>query len=338
MFGMFERKLHFTAIAIALCATLSICALSLPAAFAQSADKPISLKVVSAWAQNNKMNDALWMLQKKVKEKTNGKVDLVWGGGPEAIPAFQLVEALRNNVVDVAWTAHTYNVAQLPVVEGAKLSKLTPGEERERGVAAFYEDIYQKKLNAQYLGKGTPGLTYNLYTTVPIKGIADFQGMSIRVTPAYKAFVEALKASPVSTDPGEVFTALERNMVRGYGWPSLGIADFGWDEVTKFAIEPPFYQVDVIALAHVNSWKKLPKDLQESFMQAVKEVEQESYDHFKKLINEDREKLKKRGVQEIKLTDEEAKKYLDLAYEASWKEVAKKDPEQAQKLKELLSK
>ncbi len=54
------------------------------------------LKVVSAWAQNNKMNDALWMLQKKVKEKSNGQLELTWGGGPEAIPAFQLVEALRN--------------------------------------------------------------------------------------------------------------------------------------------------------------------------------------------------------------------------------------------------
>ena len=47
-------------------------------------------------------------------------------------------------------------------------------------------------------------MTYNLYTTVPIKGIDDFKGLTIRVTPAYKAFVEALGAAPVATDPGEV--------------------------------------------------------------------------------------------------------------------------------------
>ena len=97
------------------------------------------VKVVSAWAQNNKMNDALWMLQKKVKEKSNGQLEITWGGGPEAIPAFQLVEALRNGVVDLAWTAHTYNVAQLPVVEGAKLSKLTPAQEREKGILLITE-------------------------------------------------------------------------------------------------------------------------------------------------------------------------------------------------------
>jgi len=105
---------------------------------------------------------------------------------------------LRNGVVDLAWTAHTYNVAQLPVVEGAKLSKLTPAQEREKGVFAFTRTCYQKKLNAAYLGRGTPGLTYNLYTTVPVKSLADFKGLSIRVTPAYKAFVEAMGAAPVA--------------------------------------------------------------------------------------------------------------------------------------------
>lgn len=296
------------------------------------------VKVVSAWAQNNKMNDALWMLQKKVKEKSNGDLEITWGGGPEAIPAFQLVEALRNGVVDLAWTAHTYNVAQLPVVEGAKLSKLTPAQEREKGVFAFYQDVYQKKLNAYYLGRGTPGLTYNLYTTVPVKSLADFKGLSIRVTPAYKAFVEAMGAAPVATDPGEVFTALERNMVKGYGWPSLGISDFGWDAVTKFVIEPAFYQVDVMVIANINAWNKLPKNLQDVLNASMQEVEKEAYQHFGKLISEDRENLKKKGVQEIKLPADEAARYLETAYEASWKEVLKKDPQMGPQLRDLLSK
>jgi len=305
------------------------------AAPARAAEK---VKVVSAWPQNNKMNDALWMLQKKVKEKSSGQLEITFGGGPEAIPAFQLVEALRNGVVDLAWTAHTYNVAQLPVVEGAKLSKLTPAQEREKGVFAFYQDVYQKKLNAAYLGRGTPGLTYNLYTTVPVKSLADFKGLSIRVTPAYKAFVEAMGAAPVTTDPGEVFTALERNMVKGYGWPSLGISDFGWDAVTKFVIEPAFYQVDVMVIANINAWNKLPKNLQDVLTASVQEMEKEAYQHFGKLIREDRENLKKKGVQEIKLSAGEAEKYLQMAYEASWKEVLKKDALQGAQLQKLLGK
>lgn len=301
-------------------------------------EKPFTLKAISAFPQANRMNDAFWMLQKKFKDKSRGRGEIIWGGGPEAIPTFQLVEAIRNGVIDLAWTAHTFNVAQLAVAEGAKLSKFTPSDERKKGVYEFYQKAYQTRLNAYFLGKGTPGLTYNLYTTVPVMNLGDFKGMTIRVTPAYKAFVEALGAAPVTTDPGEVFNALQRRMVQGYGWPSLGISDFGWDEVTKFVIEPAFYQVDVIALIHINTWKRLPKDLQEIINTSMKEVEQEAYEHFRKLISDDREKIKQKGIKEIKLSGEEGEKYLQLAYDASWKEVIKKDASLGAQLKELLDK
>ena len=304
----------------------------------QAAEKPVALKVVSAWAQNNKMNDALWILQKKVREASKGRLALVWVGGPEAIPSFQLVEALRNGVVDVAWTAHTYNVAQLPVVEGAKLSTMTPWDERKSGVTDFYRRLYWNKLNAYYLGKGTPGLSYNLYTITPVKSLANFKGMPVRVTPAYKAFVEALGAAPVAMDPGEVYSALERNMIKAYGWPSLGIGDFGWDEVTKYVVEPSFYQVDVIGLVNAKTWNKLPKDLQGVLNAAMQETEREAYEHFRKLVQEDRKKLLGKGLKEIKLAQPESDKYLRTAYEASWKEVLKKDARQGAILWDLLSK
>lgn len=303
-----------------------------------AAEKAITLKAVSAFPQNNRMNDGLWIFQKKVKEKSKGELEIAWGGGPEAIPTFQLVEAIRNGVIDLAWTAHTFNVSQLPVVEGAKLSKLTPWDERKKGIHDFYQNAYQKKLNAYYLGRGTPGLTYNLYTTVPVKSIGDFKGMTIRVTPAYKAFVEALGAAPVTTDPGEVFGALQRKMVQGYGWPSLGISDFGWDEVTKFVIEPAFYQVDVTTLVHIQAWNRLPKDMQEVLNASIQEMEREASEHFAKLISQDREKIKKKGVQEVRLSGEEAERYLQTAYEASWREVLKKDQASGAQLRDLLSK
>ncbi len=49
----------------------------------------------------------------------------------------------------------------------------------------------------------------------------------------------------MTTAPGEVYTALERGVVDGYGWPVLGIFDFGLEKVTKFRLDPGFYSVDV---------------------------------------------------------------------------------------------
>ena len=43
----------------------------------------------------------------------------------------------------------------------------------------------------------------------------------------------------------EVYTALERGVVQGYGWPLWGINDFGWEKLTKIRIDPGFYNVVV---------------------------------------------------------------------------------------------
>lgn len=296
------------------------------------------LKAVSAWPEKNKMNDALWMLQKKLQEKSQGKLTIQWGGGPEAIPPFQLAEALRSGVVDLAWTAHTYNVSQLPVAEGAKLSKLSPWEERTGGAYDFLNRLYQEKMNAFYLGKGTPNLQYNLYTNAPVKAVADFKGLTIRVTPAYQAFVQALGAAPVTTDPGEVHTSLERKVIVGYGWPSVGIMDFGWHEKTKYVIEPAFYQVDVIAMVNMNSWKRLSPENQKLTAECMQEVEREAHRHFGDLVAKDRELLRGKGVEVLSLPVEEAGRYLDTAYRAGWDSVIKKSPQEGPQLQKMLSK
>ena len=49
----------------------------------------------------------------------------------------------------------------------------------------------------------------------------------------------------MQTAPGEVYTALERGVVDGYGWPIGGIFDLNWHERTKFRVDPGFYDAEV---------------------------------------------------------------------------------------------
>ena len=69
--------------------------------------------------------------------------------------------------------------------------------------------------------------------------------------------VEALGGTPITTAPGEVYTALERGVADGYGWPVTGIFDLGWEKVTKFRMEPAFYSVEVNVLVNLDTWKSL---------------------------------------------------------------------------------
>ena len=299
----------------------------------------VTLKIYSAWAENNAMNVHLKPFIEKVKAKSNGTVDIVWGGGPEAIPSQQLAEAVKNGMVDIAWTAHTYNISHIPVLEGVKLATHDGAGLRANGGLEFLDKKYQEKMNTHLLGHSLNGLTYNLYTTKKeIKSLEDFKGLTIRATPAYQAFVEGLGASVVNTAPGEVYQALERNVVQGYGWPSVGIVDFGWHEVTGYAIDPAFYSVDGAVLVSDKVWKQLSDAQKKALTDAMTEIEQEAAEYYKTKIAEERQTIEKVGVKTVQLADDVAAQYLKIAYDKGWENVLKKAPEDGAKLRDLITK
>jgi TRAP-type C4-dicarboxylate transport system substrate-binding protein len=293
------------------------------------------IKAVTFLPENNCFCDAFWMFKDKLEAVSGGEVKIQYAGGPEAIPSFEQIEAVTAGMVDMALLPAAYYVPQLPVADAVKLSKITPWEEREKGVYDFLNRLHQEKLNAYYVGRFTPGIPYHLYTIKEIEA-PDFSGMKIRVTPIYKPFVEALGGVAVTTSPGEVYTALERGVVDGYGWPATKISDFGWHEVTDYVIDPGFYQVDVGIVMNLDSWNNLPEEVQETIKQVAVEVEHEAAEHYARLIKEEREFIKSEGVEVIEFTGEEGAQYLKTAYEAGWKEVLKKSPENGAKMKDLL--
>ncbi|MCR3954660.1 MAG: TRAP transporter substrate-binding protein DctP [Gudongella sp.] len=296
-------------------------------------EQEVVLKVNSAWAEGNSL---LWNMDdfvQKVEEKSNGTVKIEWGGGPESIPTYQLVEALKNGIVDIAWTAHTYNVSNVPVLEAMKLTDAATM--RETGGFEFVNELYNEKLNSHYISASTDGLTYNLYTKKEITSLDDFKGMTIRATPAYQPFVEALGAGVVNMDPGEAYQALERNVIQGYGWPSVGVTDFGWQEVSEYLIQPQFYTVDVAILMSDEAWSQLSESQRAAILEAGEELESEARAYYEGKINEENEFLKSEGMKEIVLDGAEAEEYLKLAYEKGWESAVKVDEENALKLQEF---
>jgi len=98
-----------------------------------------------------------------------------------------------------------------------KLSHLTPWEERASGAWPITM-ICMKEVGCLFYRKIGTDLPFNLYLTKPIK-TADLKGFNIRVSPMYLQLVKGLGGNPVVIPPTEVYTALERKVVDGYGWP-----------------------------------------------------------------------------------------------------------------------
>jgi TRAP-type mannitol/chloroaromatic compound transport system substrate-binding protein len=113
-------------------------------------------------------------------------------------------------------------------------------ELRKNGGYDAMAALYAQKMNAIFLARLVDNNPFHLYLNKPIEK-ADLTGLKLRITPVYRDFFQALGATVVQTAPGEVYTALERGVVDGYGWPITGVFDLGWNEKTKYRVDPGFY-------------------------------------------------------------------------------------------------
>ncbi len=300
----------------------------------------VTLKAVVAWPKTSTEYKAFSIftdtVDRVVAKKAPGELKMQFIGGPEAVASTDQVQAVQKGMVDLAFTTNAYYLSVIPEVDALKLSDYSPSEERANGAWAYMNNLHKAK-GLYYLGRLGISIPFQLYLKKPIK-TADLKGFNIRVSPMYLQAIKGLGGNPVVIAPTEVYTALERNVVDGYCWPSVGIRDWGWQKQTKYVVDPPFYQGPNPLVMNLKSWEKLPKKLQDVLTEAVAEAEKEVVAYYADLIKKERPLLTKEGVETITLPPAEAAKFLKIAYDEGWKDIIAKNPKTGPELKKLLSK
>ena len=306
----------------------------------RSMAEPIVLKAITAWHKTAPDNIPFLLfmetVEKLVAQKYPGELKINYIGGPEAVKTQDQVQALQRGMVDVCYTANAYYVSLMPEVDAMKLSEFTPMEERTRGAWSYWNDLHEKKLKVHYLGRLGHDMKFYLYLTRPIKS-ADLKGLNIRVSPMYLQVIKGLGGNPIVIPPTEVYAALERNVVDGYCWVSVGIRDWGWQRVTKYIVEPGFYRGPNPILVNLNTWNKLPKKFQDLLSDAAIVSEKKAVAYFEDMARKERPLLLREGIQVVELPPAEKEKFLKVAYDEGWKDVFQKSPQAAPDLKRLLT-
>ncbi len=260
-------------------------------------------------------------------------INMVAAGGKGMSP-FEMGNALQSGVLDLIHLAGTFYNKIVPLADAQKLSTIATAEERKNGTHALLEPIYNQRMNAHYLGRWGEGVPFHFYMNKRLEK-ADLKGIKIRGTSVYQAFIERLGGTLVLTPPAEAYTAVERGVVDGLGWPLWGIEAWGWQKILKYRIEPGFYSADVSVLVNLDTWKRLTKPQQDVLTSAMIELENE----FPKLRAKNDEAARKiqadAGIQVITLPPAEAAKWLKAAEDAGWDDLMKKDPVNAPKVRAL---
>jgi TRAP-type transport system periplasmic protein len=294
-----------------------------------------NLRVVSAFSENTQYVKNLEGFMGKVNSAGKGVVHLNFIGGPKAMPPFEVGNAVRTGVVDVALTTGAFYTNIMPEADALKLTQIPATELRKNGGHELINRIWNEKANMVYLARITDYSPFHLYLTKKIDK-PDLVGLKIRITPVYRDFFQALGATVVQTAPGEVYTALDRGVVDGYGWPIHGIFDLNWHEKTKFRVDPGFYNAEVSIVMNLDKWKGLGQKQRDLLNREATALEAND-DFWKKYNQEEIRRQKEAGIQVISFDQASAKQYYDKAYEVGWASIIKASPQYGPQMRKLFS-
>lgn len=209
-----------------------------------------------------------WM--KKVETESAGRIkfenytSMQLGGSPT-----QLLEQVRDGVIDMAWTLAGYSPGRFPRSEVFELPFFTyDGEGSSRAVWEYMTTQAADELkDVRYLAVHTHGLNILHTKKKLVKSAADLKGMKVR-GPSRKAtqILSALGATPVGMPLPQIPDALSKGVIDGAIIPWDTAPSAKLDELTPFHTEfargaPGFNNSIQFMIMNKEAYQKLPADL-----------------------------------------------------------------------------
>jgi TRAP-type C4-dicarboxylate transport system substrate-binding protein len=276
---------------------LSICILGLSLAVGLTfldlpniSAQPMELKAVSFLPKDNTLNTMIPVWIDRVNTELKSVLRVNWVGGPEVIAPFDQAEAVRKNLMQVGFIPAAYYTGLLPEADIISLSKYDFKKERERGGLFDYFVERHKTINLRLIGTYIYEPFY-LVVRKPVSKLEDLKGLKMRTAAKYDKMMLKLGMIPVTIQMGETYTGLQRGVVDGFGFSTIGPREYGWLENCKYVIDIPFYmRQNTYILMNLDVWNKLPKEAQDKIMDITIKFEPEMKAAFEKMIQNEKKR------------------------------------------------
>ena len=251
------------------------------------------------------------------------------------VPPRKAAAALKRGQFDMLSSPTAYYIGTVPEGYGLLASNQGPRVLRNNGGWELLQKIYAEKAGAHLLSWGANMTSYHMYLAkkppLSADGLPNLEGLKMRATGTYRPFFRVLGATTINIKTSEVITAIQRGTVDGFGFTDVSLPAIGLHTVTKYRVQPNFYQTNTVETVNLASWKALSQAHKEpsqahkdmlNRMAIEYEVTSVQYIEAERLKEE--VQIKAAGVKDIVLTSKAKAKYLEIAHGEIWKELKKR--------------
>src|SRR6185295_16883187 len=128
-----------------------------------AAAQEVTLRLVSAFAENGIYVQRLLPWVQKVNAEGKGLLQINFIGGPRAIPTFEVGNAVKTGVVDMALSTGAFYTNVMPEADFLKLTQVNVAEQRRNGAFAAINQVWNDKGNMQYLARMVENQPFHIY-------------------------------------------------------------------------------------------------------------------------------------------------------------------------------
>jgi len=248
-----------------------------------AADKPIELKLATHWPAMHDMNNAMIDFARLIGLESGGRIRVTYYPAGMLANTGEKYLKVRTGVTDMTNIHLHLHPAEFPLVQLSTLPFLWADGMEATWVLNQMNDVWAKELEAKNIKLlymiGDPNFQF-LLRDKKVKKPSDFKGLRIRCGGFADEALKIWGAIPVSLKHSDMYEAMHRGVVDSIVFPVGAGKAFKLEEVIKYVYKCEFFSYHLHLAMNLDTWKRLPKDLQEAVTRASRKAEQVSGFHY----------------------------------------------------------
>lgn len=244
-----------------------------------SGAEPIVIRCGSMSNPNNFTGKASIFMNDKIKELTNGEVEIdMYDQGQLGMDADLITQVIDGTLPFVNCSISILSLYS-PLLDAVQLPFLISSYQEE--LAGLQSDEFWaladrvgEEIGIKIVATGENGLRHFENNVRPINSVADLKGLKMRVPEGemMKKAVTMLGANPVPLPMNEIYTSLQTHIVDGLDINFMTLALQKHYEVTKYMSLVDMYPFASVYVFNLDYWNNLDPKFQEAIQEAGRQT------------------------------------------------------------------